>query len=223
MEKDAARAPREHAQARGTKSRLCAVTRAEHPPQNLIRFVAGPDGRIVPDLARRLPGRGVWVTATHEMVRMAAERRVFARSLKTEVVVDLKLADLVSDLLLKRVVGLVSLANKAGLVVTGFTKIERALERGTPTALLHAHEAARDGVNKLDHKLTTLLAAAGLDKRACERRILRFLTNAELSLAIGRPNVVHAALNAGGASRALLGEAERFLRYRLGADFEAAA
>jgi hypothetical protein len=150
------------------------------------------------------------------------ERKAFQRALKGDVKVDLGLPDLVGELLLKRVLAQLSIANKAGLVVTGFTKCERALERGEAFALMHALDAGKDGVSKLDRRFSYMLEAAGITGEAVERRVVRILTNAELSLAIGRPNVVHAALRAGGAGRALLAEAERLLRYRLGASFEAA-
>jgi hypothetical protein len=223
MEKPAGKRERDEAHAAEGSLRQCILTREERPVGELIRFVVSPDGWVTPDVARKLPGRGVWVTATEEAVRTAIERKAFQRALKTEVRVDPNLPGMVGDLLLKRVLGLLSMANKAGLVVTGFTKCERALERGEAFALLHALEAGKDGVGKLDRRLAILLDADGIKGKALERRVIRFLTNAELSLAIGRPNVVHAALRAGGAGKALLAEAERLLRYRLGASFEAAA
>lgn len=223
MDTPADRKERDDARAGAGATRLCIVTREERPAGELIRFVASPDGHVTPDVARKLPGRGVWVTATEENVRTAVERKAFPRAFKTDVKVDAKLPELVGELLLKRVCAQLSLANKAGLIVTGFTKCERALERGEAVALLHALEAGKDGVVKLDRRFAYMLEASGVKGKAAERRVVRFLTNAELSLAIGRPNVVHAALRAGGAGRALLAEADRLLRYRLGASFEAAA
>ena len=223
MDKAEARKDRDDARAEEGAVRTCIVTREERPVADLIRFVAAPDGAVTPDLARRLPGRGVWVTATEENVRLAVERKAFQRALKADVTVDRDLPQKVGELLLKRVLAQLSLANKAGRVVTGFTKCERALERGEAFALLHAFDAGKDGVQKLDRRFSYMCEAAGVRGRAIERRVIRFLTNAELSLAMGRPNVVHAALRAGGAGRALLAEAERLLKYRLGASFEAAA
>src|SRR2546423_13111742 len=69
---------------RGTE-RLCALTREVRPIGELIRFVAAPDSAIVPDLKRRLPGRGVWITAKRTAIDEAVKRNVFARSLKREV------------------------------------------------------------------------------------------------------------------------------------------
>jgi uncharacterized protein len=191
--------------------RQCAVTRAELPPDDLIRFVAAPDGSIVPDLARRLPGRGVWVTATRAMVDAAVRRKVFARSLKQQVATPEDLPDLVERLLVKRVAEALSLANKAGLLVAGFAKVEGLLDQGQAWVLLHASDAAADGVEKLNRKFKALIGPERFQKSTVAE-----LTSAQLSLAIGRPNVVHAAASEGGASQRMLQEAVRLRRYRTG-------
>ena len=193
--------------------RLCAVSRVQKPPEELIRFVAGPDGKIVPDLARRLPGRGVWVDATREAVAEAVRRKAFAKSLKQNVSVPADLPDLVERLLQKRLAEAVSLANKAGLLVAGFAKVEELIEAGEAVALIHAADAAADGVGKLDRKFKALRGPN--DTPAA---IVRELAGAELSLAMGRPNVIHAAAAEGGASLRLIEEARRLGRYRLGSD-----
>lgn len=191
--------------------RLCAATRAQRPSDELIRFVAGPDGVIVPDLARRLPGRGVWVTAERAAVAAAAKSRAFAKSLKRKVDVPEDLAELVERLLVRRVVEALSLANKAGLVVTGFEKVDTLVARGEAAALIHGCDAAVGGRDKLDRKLAAVSRAAG-----CQPRIVDVLSIEQLSLAMGRTNVVHAALIHGGATDRLLSEAERLVRYRCG-------
>ena len=197
--------------ADGGPLRLCAVSRVQKPPEELIRFVAGPDGKIVPDLARRLPGRGVWVDATREAVAEAVRRKAFAKSLKQNVSVPADLPDLVERLLQKRLAEAVSLANKAGLLVAGFAKVEELIEAGEAVALIHAADAAADGVGKLDRKFKALRGPN--DTPAV---IVRELAGAELSLAMGRPNVIHAAAAEGGASLRLIEEARRLGRYRLG-------
>lgn len=173
--------------------RQCAVTRDERPIGELIRFVAGPDGAIVPDLAGKLPGRGVWVTATHSAVGQAVARNVFAKSLKRQTKVDKGLADLVTRLLAERTRQALAFANKAGLVIAGFAKVDTAIETGEAVALVQAADASDDGVEKLARKFRAVSAVAG--RPAVQSR---FLVSAELSLAIGRPNVIHAALKSGG-------------------------
>lgn len=196
--------------------RTCALTREPLTPEDGLRFVAGPDGTIVPDVGRRLPGRGVWLTGTRAVVIEAARKGAFQRSLKRPVTVPDGLADLVEQLLVKRVIEALSLGNKAGLATTGFTKVEIAVQRGGCAFLLHASDAAADGVEKLDRRFASALAAGGPGKpeNGAELRIFNCLSSAELSLAIGRSNVVHAALARGGAATRFSREAERLQRYR---------
>jgi uncharacterized protein len=191
--------------------RLCAATRVQKPVDDLIRFVPDPEGRIVADLARRLPGRGVWVDGTRPAVEMAVRRRAFARSLKRPVIVPEDLPDQVERLMARRLAEAVSLANKAGLLVAGFAKVEELIGRGRAVLLIHAAEAGEDGAARLSRKLKGVLGAA----QAAEA-IVTDLTGPQLDLAIGRSNVVHAAASEGGASRRLLLEARRLRRYRSG-------
>ena len=187
--------------------RRCALTRDRRPKEELIRFVLGPDGTIVPDLRERLPGRGVWLTASKDCVAEAAKRNAFAAALKTKVSVPPALADQVDRLLAETALGALALANKAGQVVFGFAKIEEAIGKGEVIALLHAKEASEDGCRKLDGKFR----AESRDQWVAPSRA--FSTD-ELSLASGRTNVIHAALIQGGAALALLAAASRLERYR---------
>ena len=189
--------------------RRCAVTREPQARDALIRFVAAPDGEIVPDLKGELPGRGVWVGCARDTVEQAVRRNVFAASLGRAVRPPEGLADTVERLLVARAMNYLALANKAGQVVCGFAKVEAAIERSTLAAVLHAADAAADGVAKLDRKAATIGKARGY-----EPRIVTWFTRDELSLALGRSNVVHAAMVEGGVSRAFLREARRVGRYR---------
>lgn len=191
--------------------RRCIVTRAERPPEDLIRFVAGPDDVIVPDLARALPGRGVWVTAELAAVKSAIKAKAFSKSLKRQVAASPNLAWTVEALITKRVLQALSLANKAGLVSTGFEKVEALVGSGRAFALLHGADAAAGGRDKLDRKFTAIQRDKGKVSP-----IIDWLTIEQLSLAIGRSNVVHAGLTKGGATKRFLGEAERLRRYRSG-------
>lgn len=195
----------------GASLRTCIVTRAERPPADLIRFAAGPDGTIVPDLACRLPGRGAWVTADRATVEAAVKRKAFARSLKKAVSAPADLADQVERLMLRRVCDALSIARKAGLVATGFTKIDASISAGEPIALLHGADASDDGVQKLDRRFSAMCRDAGRTPI-----VVRDFTIEQMSLALGRANVVHAALMVGGAARSFLSEAERLARYRSG-------
>jgi len=193
----------------GSPLRLCAVTRSQRPVDDLLRFVLGPEGTIVPDLAGRLPGRGVWVDATRETMEAAVRQRVFARSLRRPVVVPDDLPDQVERLMAKRLLEAISIANKAGVLVAGFVKVEELISRGQAVLLIHAADGGQDGSAKLSRKLKALLGP----ERALEATVTD-VTGQQLDLATGRSNVVHAAASGGGASRRILREAGRLRRYR---------
>ncbi len=189
--------------------RLCAATRAQRPLDDLIRFVASPDGDIVPDLSRTLPGRGVWVSADAQTLDQAIRTKVFARSLKRHVRVPDDFTAIVAGLLERQVCQSLALANKAGGVISGFQKIDAALEDGTVAALVHGRDAAADGCHRLDRKYLAISLACGVPAT-----VIRELTIEQMSLAIGRPNVVHAALIKGGATEKFLSDAGRLARFR---------
>lgn len=191
--------------------RRCIVTRSELPPDDLIRFVADPSGLIVPDLARKLPGRGVWVTGERSAIETAIKGGAFAKSLKRQVKVLPDLPEAIDALFVKRLLNAVSLANKAGLVHTGAEKVEKLLDGGRAVALLHGSDGTAEGRRKLDRKFTAIQRDKGQPTP-----VVDWLTIEELSLAMGRSNVVHAGLIQGGATKRLLSEAERLRRYRSG-------
>ena len=192
-----------------TSLRTCIATRAQLPPEQMLRFVAAPDGAITPDVARRLPGRGVWVTCDRSALAAAIRSKAFNKSLRRPVEVRDDLPDLVDRLLARRALDALSLANKAGLLVAGFAKVDKLVSRGDAAALVHAADASDDGIDKLDRRFRAL--CRDLEQPA---PIVRDFTNEQLSLAIGRPNVVHAALERGGATSNFLIEADRLARFR---------
>jgi uncharacterized protein len=189
--------------------RLCVATRAVRPVADLIRFVVGPDGLAVPDLKAKLPGRGVWVTATKDTLADAIKRKAFPRGFKRDVRIPPDLIDLTERLLERAVLDALGIAHKSGLVTTGFTKVEKALDREKVVALMHAADAAADGCRKLDAALRNSPSAASA-------AIFRGLTGSQLDLALGHPNVVHAALLAGPPSEMFLGRLRRLERFRNG-------
>ena len=189
--------------------RRCAVTRALRPKDELIRFVLGPDGAVVPDLKEKLPGRGVWLTAARDTVAEALKRNAFARALKQEARAPQGLDAQVDKLLAEAAISALSLANKAGEVVFGYTKVEEAIAKGRIIALVHAREAADDGCRKLDAKLRGKKGGTSLPA-------VRVFTVDELGLASGRTNVIHAALIQGGAALKVLAAASRLECYRKG-------
>jgi hypothetical protein len=191
------------------QERLCIVTREVRPVADMVRFVVGPDGEVVPDLKRRLPGRGVWVTASRTAVAEAVNRRVFARGFRTEVRVAPDLAGLVERLLERSVLDALGIVRKAGRVAVGFARVERALATEVVVALLHAADAGREGTRKI-----AAAARRRLGEKAGGLTVVDAFTAAQLDLALGRPNVVHAALLAGPASDGFLARYRSLERFR---------
>jgi predicted RNA-binding protein YlxR (DUF448 family) len=189
--------------------RLCAATGAVRPVTEMIRFVVAPDGQVVADLRRRLPGRGIWVTSTRAALGAAIERKAFGRGLRQEVKPGVELIEATERLLETDVLAALSIAHKAGKVAIGFAKVEGALDRGRVVALLHAREAATDGSRKLDARLRP-----GIGAEAVAVPVLANFTAMQLSLALGRPNVIHAALLAGPESETFLARVGRLDHFR---------
>lgn len=209
---------------RDTKSgteRMCVVTRRVRPIDDLIRFVLSPAGEPVPDLKRKLPGRGLWVSASHEAVAEAAKRNLFARGFKKNVKVSAQIADETDKLMLRGVTDALAMVAKAGQVVSGFTKVEDALRRNTAEILLHATNGAADGIRKLDG---IVRQNAAFDDETDQIPIITLLSSDELDLALGRSNVIHAAVLTGPAGKTFLSRSQTLVRYRMAdADINASA
>lgn len=196
---------------RSGSERTCIVNRRASSPDGLVRFVVGPDGVVVPDLKARLPGRGAWVTATRAAVAEAVRRKLFARAFRREVTAPADLPQLVERLIEAQAIASLSLANKAGAVVAGFSKVEAALMGGTAAGLIHASDASDDGVRKLGQVLRRIFG----DDPDTMPRVTAF-TSLQLDLALGRMNVIHAALLAGGPSENALARCTALEVYRTG-------
>jgi predicted RNA-binding protein YlxR (DUF448 family) len=196
--------------------RTCIVTRAERSPDEMIRFVMSPDGDAVPDLRRKLPGRGVWVTACATIVNEAIRRRAFDRGFRRTVRADQGLADQLDHLIETDALHLLSLANKAGAVITGSSKIVTALDKRQLIGLVHARDGSLDGARKLNYLFQRRYG------ESADRLVpANLFTSAQLDLALGRTNVVHAALLAVPASQAFLKRFRRLQGYRDGSAAEA--
>ncbi|MBI5129891.1 MAG: RNA-binding protein [Rhodopseudomonas palustris] len=209
--------PRTHKSA---TERMCAVTRQVRPTSELIRFVVAPTGEVVADLKRKLPGRGLWVTASRAMVEQAVCRKVFARGFKRDVKAAPTLADDIDRLLAQSACDALSIAAKARQVVTGFGKVGTALKSREAVAMLHAADGAADGIRKLDALSRQI---DGIATGSRDFPVIAVLNSQELDLALGRSNVIHAALLAGPAGQTFLSRCQILVRYRLADDGNATA
>jgi predicted RNA-binding protein YlxR (DUF448 family) len=181
--------------------RMCIVSREVKDEAELIRFVRAPSGEAVPDLARKLPGRGVWVALNRDRVAEAVKKHLFSKGFSAETRAAAELPATVETLLRKAALAYFSLAKKAGEAVAGFDKVEDMLAKGRVRVLVHAAEAAMDGCRKLDRMAGPEVAKIGL-----------FHVD-ELDLAFGRSNVIHAAVTRGGLAEKLLAAVRRIEIY----------
>jgi uncharacterized protein len=188
----------------GDRQRCCAVSRRVRPVGELIRFVVSPEGAVLADVKRKLPGRGLWVTARQATVREAVRRNAFGRGFRREVTVAPDLAERVDALLTRAALDALAIAAKASRVVSGFVAVQAAVSGQKVAGLVHAREAAPDGVRKL---------AAAWGERP-QTAVVCLFTSAQLDLALGRLNVVHAALLPGRESDGFLMRCASLERFR---------
>ena len=189
------------------RERRDIVTGEVMPENRLIRFAAAPDGTVVPDVAAKLPGRGLWVEASRRAVTIAVEKKLFARAAKANVHATADLAARTEQALVARMLGDLGLARRSGALVLGFDNVLRALDgpKAAPALLIEATDGSADGKRKLYN---------AAHARELKPYVLECLTSAELGLALGRENVIHAAVQPGGLADRLLFDAERLSGFR---------
>ncbi|MCK0150198.1 RNA-binding protein [Marivita sp. S6314] len=181
--------------------RKCIATGEVRPKAELIRFVVGPDDTLVPDLAGKLPGRGIWVTATPDALETAIKKNHFLRAAKANVKVPDTLITDIEQQLARRVTDLISLSRKSGLAVSGYEKVKDVLAKETADVLLQAEDGSSRGKSKLS---TPHFG-----------HYIGWLTADELGMAFGRQTVIHAALGAGGLTQRVVEEAQRLKGFRV--------
>lgn len=196
---------------RAGSERTCIVTGMKDVPEAMLRFALNPDGSVVPDIRRKLPGRGVWTRLSFETVRRAAVKQAFSRAFRARAAAPASLAEAVDALLERDALQALSIANKAGLALAGAFKVDSAIEAGQIAALIQASDGAAYGAAK---RARALRANLGPAAEAVAR--VDLFTSGQLDLALGRANVIHAALKHGAASSAFLARADRLRRYREG-------
>jgi predicted RNA-binding protein YlxR (DUF448 family) len=203
---------------RSATVRMCAVTREVRPIDELIRFVVSPQGEVMADLKRKLPGRGLWVSASRRAVAEAVRRNQFGKGFKRDVRVAPTLAADTENLLVRGAIEALAMAAKAGQVVSGFSKVEGALAQRQAQTLIHASDGAADGIRKLDALARQNSGISGNHDESREFPAVTALTSEQLDLALGRSNVIHAALLAGPASKTFLSRSHILVRYRMADD-----
>lgn len=177
------------------QERRCIVTGETDGKYGMIRFVLGPDQTVVPDLAEKLPGRGIWVTSGRDELDKAVARNLFSRAAKSQAVLPGDLVQMVEDALARRVIDMISMARKAGLAIAGYEKVKDWLSRGQAKVLLQAVDGSERGKGRL-------WTPEGGRWFGC-------LTAQEMGLAFGRSHVIHSALAPGGLTKKVIRDAGR--------------
>jgi predicted RNA-binding protein YlxR (DUF448 family) len=181
--------------------RRCFVTRATNERGELLRFALDPDGRIMPDVDERLPGRGIWLSADRDVLNKAVEKRLFGKAAKQSVKISDGLADQIERLLTRRFFDGLGLARRAGQIVMGFDQVQAWLPSSGAAVLLAAADGAVDGRRKLRRLAPDLpLIVAG--------------SRDEIGSALGRESLVHAALPPGKLALRVLRDAGRLAGFR---------
>jgi len=185
--------------------RRCIASGDLFPQSGLLRFVVGPDGFIVPDLSGKLPGRGIWLSPSRDMLEKACKKQLFARSAKAKVKIADDLIDQIDTQLTKRCLDALGLAKRAGHLVAGFEKTKAWLSSGKVKVLVQAADAAEDGRGKI-----RALA------RAVDPGLLinETFTAHELGQALGRDTWVHIALRPSGIADRFVVDTTRLLAVR---------
>ena len=189
------------AQETAGNARRCLVSRETLPRERLVRFAVGPDREIVPDVAGRLPGRGLWLQSRRDIVERAVATNAFAKAARRDVTVPDGLADQVERLLAGRCIDLIGFARRAGDALAGFEAVRRVLQRGGAALLL---VAADGSVRQRDRLPLTRV----------RDRIVDVLVSTELGGAFGRDAVTYAALSPGGLEGRVWTEAARLAGFR---------
>jgi len=193
--------------------RMCIVTRESGPAEMLIRFVAGPDGTVVPDLKRALPGRGCSVTASRAIVDKAVQKQLFARALKSDVKALPELGEQVDRLLVSQLSGMMNMARKAGQFVSGNSKVDNAVRSGAALAVFHATDAAPDGVRKISQARKAWMLTMDEQEEIPAFQLMSFDEMQEL---MGDNAFIHAVALAGQAGQGVVKRAKLLETYRGG-------
>jgi len=178
------------------RTRRCISTGADLYKDQMIRFVLSPDGVVTPDVAEKLPGRGIWVSATRSALETAISKNLFSRGAKAKATVPDNLLDLTDQLLARRISDLISMARRSGQAVQGFETVKGALVSGKARILIQALDGSDGQKQKLRPPTD-------------DHSYIGCLTSAELGLAFGRDYVIHAALTGNGLRTGILANAKR--------------
>ena len=182
-------------------NRRCIASGQVLPVESLIRFVVSPDGSVVPDLESRLPGRGIWLSASRDMVNTATAKNLFSKAARRKIVAPPDLADIIERLLSRRCLDILGLARRAGQAIVGYEKVRAELKSGRGAVLIAASDGSADGRDKIRALAPKL-------------PLVVVLRADELGAIFGRDHAVHVLLSRGKLADRLLVDATRLAGFR---------
>lgn len=175
------------------EKRKCIVSGKVLEKDFLLRFTVLPDGHLVPDFKKKLPGTGIYVTANRDMLSAAVAKNLFSKTLKQTVRIAPDFVQTIEQLLKKHGLDMVSLSRKAGILRTGYEKVSELVKKGRAAFILEATNAGSDGHNRI------LSLARGLE-------IFNIYTVEELDKALDKNNTVHIAFEKSEMAKTVEGE-----------------
>ena len=161
--------------------RKCIATGQIKPKDELLRFVKTPDSRLVPDFNNKLEGRGLYVSNSKALLKMALDKNLFIKSIHLHLKIEEDFLSLVEQLLYKRGLDSINLARKAGALVTGFEKVKEKILKNKVAFLIEAKNAGQDGTQKIR------AISEGLE-------FVNVYNSEDLDTAMDKINTVHVAI-----------------------------
>lgn len=192
--------------------RKCILSGERDARDHLVRLAVSPDGDVLPDIRAKAPGRGAWIGVTKAELAASGKKLhgALARAFKTSTLrIPEDLGDRIEAQLQRAMLDRLGLESKAGFVVTGGEKLDKAARSGKLRMLLHANDAGADGSGKLAQAWRVGSDREGTDLKGLTLPIPRTI----LSLALGRENVVHAGLTDAKAAKRVSHALDRWLHF----------
>ena len=192
------------------RERLCLASGQTRDPVDMIRFVLSPDGIVTPDVAGKLPGRGVWVSANRKSLEKTVALKSFARGFKTKVKIDGDLVALTETLLARRILGLITMARKAGVMALGFDQVQSMAREAAIAVRIEAKDGSKDGRSKI----RTLSKAMNREQDLADPIVIGCFLAEDIGRALGRDSIVHAALKPSKMAKTLVWDIKKLAGFR---------
>jgi len=192
------------------RERRCLASGETRDPVDMVRFVLSPEGVVTPDVAGKLPGRGVWVSADRKSLEKTIALKSFVRGFKTKAKVEGDLVTLTDSLLARKVLGLITMARKAGVIALGFDQVQSMAREAAIAFRIEASDGSKDGRSKI----RTLAKAINREQDLPDPVVIGCFTAKEIGTALARESIVHAAVKPSKLAKSLALDVKRLSGFR---------